>query len=93
MSAVVRVRLRASGRVQGVGFRWFVRELARELGLAGWVRNDPDGSVLLEAEGSADAIDRLRADVARGPQAARVDSLGAEPAGTEPLPRPFGVHR
>ena len=67
------------GRVQGVGFRWFVRREARALGLAGWVRNEPDGSVRLEAEGPRDLLDELEAAVRRGPSGSRVDRVDARP--------------
>ena len=49
-----------SGRVQGVGFRWFVRVQARRLGLAGWVANAPDGSVEIAASGEQARLDDLR---------------------------------
>ena len=48
-----RLRLRFVGQVQGVGFRWTSLGVARELGLTGWVRNEPDGSVRAEIQGSA----------------------------------------
>ena len=50
VTPVARVRLRVRGRVQGVGFRWHIRELGRRLGLAGYVRNEEDGAVLAEHE-------------------------------------------
>lgn len=50
---------RFTGSVQGVGFRWTAKRLADGLGVAGWVRNDPDGGVSLEAEGDAAALDRF----------------------------------
>ena len=53
------IRLVISGRVQGVGFRWFVRQAAREGGLTGWVRNNADGSVELVAGGAAEAVSRF----------------------------------
>ena len=71
----IRIHLRVNGRVQGVGFRWFVASEARRLGLPGWVRNNPDGSVELEAEGPADRIDVLRKRVGKGPPASRVESV------------------
>ena len=86
---VIRTRLRAAGRVQGVGFRWFVLSEARRLGLAGWVRNNDDGSVELEAEGPASHIAALRARVAEGPPAARVDRVEELPATGNPLPTRF----
>ena len=55
---VTRAQLKIEGTVQGVGFRPFVFRAARELGLAGWIMNETDG-VLIEAEGTADAVDRL----------------------------------
>lgn len=55
----MRERVRFTGRVQGVGFRAGVRALARRLPLTGWVRNEPDGSVLMEAQGGRDDIERL----------------------------------
>ena len=76
-----------------MGFRWFVRESARQLGLSGWVRNEPDGSVLLEAEGPTASIQRLREAITRGPDGARVDSVESLAVGDGPLPRPFGVER
>lgn len=89
-----RIRLVVRGRVQGVGFRWFVRERARAEGLAGWVRNNPDGSVELEAGGPAGGLARLRAAVAEGPDGARVASVHEVSATSEGvLPVPFTVHR
>lgn len=72
-----------SGRVQGVGFRAFVAEAARERGLAGWVRNLADGRVEAHAEGDAAALDSLAEALARGPLLARVDRVQQEPAAPE----------
>lgn len=69
------LHVRIEGRVQGVGFRWFVREAAVGLGLAGWVRNLPDGAVEVLAAGGAAAIATLRERLAAGPPGARVDRL------------------
>jgi acylphosphatase len=63
------------GRVQGVGFRWFVDYEARQLGLAGWVRNNMDGTVEVLATGSAEQQVALRGKLQRGPRAARVDEV------------------
>lgn len=88
------VRLVVRGRVQGVGFRWFVRERAREAGLHGWVRNNPDGSVELVAAGPSAALDRLEAAVREGPGGAHVRAVERTPATVDqPLPHPFTVHR
>lgn len=70
-----RVRAVVSGDVQGVGFRYSTRERARELGVAGWVRNLPDGSVEAEVEGEAGAVERMLAWLGRGPSDARVASV------------------
>jgi len=64
-----------SGRVQGVGFRWFVQESASVEGLHGWVRNLPDGRVEIRAEGDAEALDRFEHHVRGGPRGARVDEV------------------
>ena len=69
------LHVRVEGRVQGVGFRWFVRETAVDLGLSGWVRNLPDGSVEVLASGDPSALSSLRARLAAGPPHARVDRL------------------
>ena len=63
------------GRVQGVGFRWFVENEASRLGIAGWVRNRQDGSVEVLAAGSKTQLDSLYEVLNRGPRAARVDRV------------------
>ena len=66
------------GRVQGVGFRYFVEEYAVDLGLTGWVRNCWDGSVEVRAEGNQPALDRLLTAVQRGPRSAFVTNVKTE---------------
>lgn len=63
------------GRVQGVGFRASCAQRANALGLAGWVRNEPDGSVALWMVGPATAIDELTAWCRQGPRMARVTDV------------------
>jgi acylphosphatase len=63
------------GRVQNVGFRYFIEDAARREGLAGWVRNRPDGSVEVRAEGDREALDRFEGKVRTGPPAARIDHV------------------
>ncbi len=63
------------GRVQGVGFRWFVEREARALGMTGWVRNNEDNSVELVAAGDEAAHTELRSRLEAGPRAARVDRV------------------
>ena len=64
-----------SGRVQGVGFRWFVEREARAIGVGGWVRNTDSGTVEVLASGSDDQLSRLRKALEQGPRAARVDEV------------------
>jgi acylphosphatase len=67
-----------SGRVQGVGFRYATLERARSRGLAGWVRNNPDGTVEAVFEGSPEAVGALLAWCRLGPAGARVDEVRVE---------------
>lgn len=84
-------RFIVSGRVQGVGYRYFALEAARAEGLSGWVRNLPDGRVESFAEGDRDAVERFGRRLARGPGLARV--AGVEAVDDEPTGRrgPFEV--
>lgn len=88
------VRLEVEGRVQGVGFRWYVREQARELDLSGWVRNRADGTVEIAVAGPPGAIDSLVSRVREGPPGARVDivrKIPLDPA--QALDSPFAIIR
>ena len=78
-----RVRIRARGRVQGVGFRVSARAQGRTLGVDVNARNLGDGSVLIEAEGPDDAVEQLITWASSGPPAARVDSLDVEDLPTD----------
>ncbi len=69
-----------SGRVQGVGFRFFARDAARVEGIRGVVRNLDDGTVEIHAEGDAEAIIRFERAIRRGPRGARVEDVRVEPA-------------
>jgi acylphosphatase len=68
-------RFVVKGRVQGVGFRWFVENEAAKLGVSGWVRNRQDGSVEVLAAGTKTQLDSLYDVLQRGPRAARVDGV------------------
>jgi acylphosphatase len=85
MMAIAR-RAVISGRVQGVGFRFFAERAAREAGIRGWVRNLPDGNVETVAEGEEEAVARYLDRLRRGPIGARVTGMTAEdvPAGDFP---------
>jgi acylphosphatase len=75
-----------SGRVQGVGFRYYAEAAAAREGIHGWVRNLPDGRVEASAEGEADAVDRFESKLRHGPPGARVEDVEVEdtvPAGRD----------
>jgi acylphosphatase len=67
------------GRVQGVGFRWFVHREASELQLKGWVRNTEDGDVEIVVAGEPESLAELRASLHRGPRGSRVDKVIEHP--------------
>ena len=67
------------GRVQGVGFRWATRERAKSLELRGWVRNDPEGTVSLQAAGHPIALDALHEFLRQGPPGADVVRVDWKP--------------
>jgi len=84
---MIRVRVRYTGRVQGVGFRATAASVARAESLTGWVRNEPDGSVVLEAQGEPEAVDRFldrlgarMQRVIRTQDAATIEPIGGEVA-------------
>lgn len=71
-------RLLIGGRVQGVGFRYFTEEVASREGVAGWVRNLPDGRVEAYVEGEAEAVTRVERALRQGPRGAHVDAVDVE---------------
>jgi acylphosphatase len=74
------VQVRVSGRVQGVAFRWEAQHAAEKLGVAGWVRNDPDGSVVAHVEGEPDAVNDMVVWLRAGPPASRVTDVAVREA-------------
>ena len=74
------VQVRVSGRVQGVAFRWEAQHAAQKLGVTGWVRNEPDGSVLAHVEGEPDAVNDMVAWLRAGPPASRVTDVAVRDA-------------
>ena len=80
------------GRVQGVGFRWWTRQRAQALGLAGWVQNRPDGSVEIHAGGDDASITRLESELECGPKFSVVERVEKADATLEPtLSKPFVI--
>jgi acylphosphatase len=80
---------RVRGRVQGVGFRYFVIRLGRKCGVPGAVRNELDGTVTAVAEGDEEALARFRAGLENGPPAARVTGVEESEAGERPAAAEF----
>lgn len=74
------MRVRVTGRVQGVSYRYYAQQEAVSLGLTGWVRNEVDGSVELHLEGPRDAVDSMVDWCRRGPTAARVRDVAVREA-------------
>ena len=75
---IVARRYVVSGRVQGVGFRYFVQDAAVREGVSGFVRNRPDGRVEAQVEGEIEAVTRVERALAQGPPGAQVDDLSVE---------------
>jgi acylphosphatase len=67
------------GLVQGVGFRWFTQRAAQRLGIRGSATNQPDGSVLVHADGDDDAMAAFEGELRKGPMGARVDRVESSP--------------
>lgn len=80
------------GRVQGVGFRWFLRETANAHGVTGWVRNLADGSVEALLCGANAEVDAVLAKLRTGPSSAHVDDVGVSDA-EDPQLREFEIRR
>jgi acylphosphatase len=77
MPTMLRRHFLVSGEVQGVGFRYYVRRRARQLGITGWVRNRHDGCVEAEVQGDSQAVATLERMVRAGPPGSRVDAVEA----------------
>ena len=91
MSEVRRLHLVITGRVQGVGFRYYVLRCARDRDLVGWVRNRPDGSVELVAEGDEASLRGLLADLKQGPPLSWVQQVSTEWQSTQPGLQRFDI--
>jgi acylphosphatase len=80
------VAIKVTGRVQGVSFRWYAAQEAARLGVHGWVRNEPDGSVAAHVEGDDEAVDALVAWMRHGPSYAVVRDVAVtqvQPSGAD----------
>ena len=86
---MVRLYIRVSGRVQGVGFRWFACAAAARLDLTGWVRNREDGDVEMEVQGDEGPVEEFVQAVSRGPRYAIVEDMERHPLIPEPGERSF----
>lgn len=75
---MTQLSLKIFGDVHGVNFRWYTKQAAAKLGIVGWVRNDPDGSVEVLAQGEEDALRKLKEWCEKGPRFARVDRVEEE---------------
>jgi len=88
------IHLEISGRVQGVGFRWFVVDKARRLQLSGWVKNRPDGNVEIAASGKSEALAQLESAVSSGPPGAQVKKVSKlSEVAPDSLQSPFAIVR
>jgi len=85
--AEVAKHVRVTGRVQGVFYRAWAQSQARELGVSGWIRNCPDGSVEAHLGGEQDCVGRMIERMRRGPANAQVDDIDIEEAAREDLGR------
>ena len=86
---MVRFYIRVSGRVQGVGFRWFTSMAAARLDLTGWVRNREDGDVEMEVQGDEGPVEEFVQAVSRGRRYAIVEDMERYPLVPEPGERSF----
>lgn len=78
MSNKIRKAARAQGRVQGVGFRFFVQTEAKKAGVTGWVKNEDDGSVTMEIQGTPEQLAALEERIKKGNGFAKVNQLDSE---------------
>ena len=79
--------VRVTGRVQGVFFRAWAQGQARALGISGWIRNCPDGSVEAHLDGEEDCVARMVQRMSRGPANAQIDEISVEDAAPENVGR------
>jgi acylphosphatase len=93
MSERTALGVRVTGRVQGVGYRAWAAEEAHGLGLAGWVRNEPDGAVTALIAGPREDVEAMLEAMLRGPGHAVVAALATEVADPAEAPAGFEIRR
>lgn len=89
----IAAEVRITGRVQGVWFRGWTRQEAQRLGLVGWVRNEPDGSVRAHFQGTEGAVTRMLALCRQGPRMAQVTDVASHAASVDPAMTAFSEIR
>ncbi len=89
--AATRIRAVVSGRVQGVGFRYYCRSAAMRAGLSGWVRNCGDGTVELEAQGEQEQVEAFLKQVSQGPPLSRVTNVNRREMPVDSKSRGFAI--
>jgi len=87
------IAVRVRGRVQGVGFRYWTQDEAERLGLAGWVRNEPDGSVKALLCGADEAVAEMLEKLRQGPRGAVVSDVEILPPTVQDVPLNFRILR
>ena len=85
------VNVQITGRVQGVGYRYFVQEKAVELGLTGWVRNLPNGNVEAMAQGSKEKLSAWLSELEHGPLLAKVSRVQTDWCDVDPSFQTFAI--
>ena len=88
----IRKAARAQGRVQGVGFRFFVQTEAKKCHVTGWVKNESDGSVTMEIQGTPEQLAELEARIKRGNGFAKVNKFDSEDIAIVQNESQFGIH-
>lgn len=89
--ATIRKAATVRGVVQGVSFRWYTQQEARRLGLTGWVRNEPDGTVRLEVQGPEEDVEALLAWAHHGPTHGRVSAVEVDDVAPTAVDRHFRI--
>ncbi|HUT85673.1 MAG TPA: acylphosphatase [Elusimicrobiales bacterium] len=87
----LRVHSKIIGRVQGIGYRWFVIDMAKEFNITGWVKNHPDGSVELEAQGDKEDLKKFEQVLKTEHSMASVTEIKSNPLPSEKNEKDFNI--